>query len=696
MVHFSYRRRSAKAGNGRNDLGRYRLSARTYLLGLISAAIIPVWLFAAYVLISFALAQQQNYRDQSVDLARQAAAVVDGSLRDMLVRLDALARSVSFENGDFEQIHAEARRLIRGTDQIIALRDFHQRQLFNTQAEYGSPLPSTPALKDDERAAFEAEQYHISNVYLNPISGEPRISVARPMKLKDGTRSILAVSTSTSSLNSVLAPAVPDGWVVGVGDRAGVYITRSERHADVTGKPGVSEYLNKATGPSGTFTASNQFGDQLLAGYYRSPFSGWLYAANVNLSIVEAPLWRSLLGVIGIGAAALAISLSLAYVLGRVITGETQELAAQALTLGAGKPVRRYKSRLTEFELVSEALVDADAMIRERTTELEAVLDTVPVAVWFTYDRSGRQVMRNRYALELMELSPEHSKPFGSPDEVIETIAIKDGQIVTRENRPLTKAMRGEITDHEEFLYRLPNGTEMTLLSSARPIADLNGTIIGAVQVSVDITERKRAETQRRLLTKELDHRVKNNLAIVQALVQQTLRGADSLADAQADIIARLAALANAHDILTKNAWLEGDLRTTIEATVLTQTSKERLTLRGPEVKLSPNQVMAISLGAHELTTNAIKYGALSNHLGSITISWKVLETASKPQLFIEWVERGGPVVVSPGKRGFGSRLLERMTASEGGSVTRTFEPAGFTCTLKFPLSLNQATDASG
>ena len=319
--------------------------------------------------------------------------------------------------------------------------------------------------------------------------------------------------------------------------------------------------LNISTRPVGrlgSFTASNQFGEQLLAGYYRSEFSGWLYAANISLAIVEAPLWRSLFSVLGIGAVALAISLLLAYLMGKVLTGETKQLAAQALALGAGRPVQPLETRFAEFELVSDAFVDADAMIRERTSELEAVLDTVPVAVWFTYDPAGRQVIRNRYATDLMGLPADQVRPFGSPDEVIDTVAMKDGQVVGREDRPLTKAMRGEQTDNEEFLYRLPSGAELILLSSARPIRDLNGKIVGAVQISMDITERKRAETQRRLLAKELDHRVKNNLAIVQALVQQTLRNADNLADAQTDVVARLAALANAHDILTKNAWLEG------------------------------------------------------------------------------------------------------------------------------------------
>ena len=679
--------RARRAQSGREEqLRKSRYSARTYLLGLVAAAIVPVWLFAAYVLVSFALSQQQTYRAQSIELARQSATVVDGELRDMLTRIDGLARSAAFEEGDLARAHAEARRLVAGTDQIILLRDLAQRQFLNTQVDFGSPLPPAIAISADALAGFQAGQSRVSNVYFSPISNEPRIAVARPIVLRDGSRALLAISTPTSAIHRVLVPSVPKGWVVGVGDRSGTYVTRSARHDEVTGKPGVAEYLSKAQGISGSFTSVNQFGEQLLAGYYRSQYSGWLYGANISLAVVEAPLWRSLFGVVGIGAVALAVSLLLAFLMSKVLTGETRNLAAQALALGAGRPVQPLETRFAEFELVSDAFVDADAMIRERTSELEAVLNTVPVAVWFTYDAAGKQVIRNRYARELMRLPADNTKPFGSPGEVIDTVAMKDGQVVAREDRPLTKAMRGQLTDNEEFLYRLPDGAEMTLLSSARPINDAGGKIVGAVQVSVDITERKNAETQRRLLAKELDHRVKNNLAIVQALVHQTLRNADNLGDAQTEIVARLSALANAHDILTRNAWLEGDLRTTVEATVLTQASPDRVSMAGPTVTLSPGQVMTISLGMHELTTNAVKYGALSNETGKVSIRWQVLETDAGRQLALEWTERGGPPVVQPSKRGFGSRLLERMTASEGGSATRAFDPEGLSCTLTLPL----------
>jgi two-component sensor histidine kinase len=244
--------------------------------------------------------------------------------------------------------------------------------------------------------------------------------------------------------------------------------------------------------------------------------------------------------------------------------------------------------------------------------------------------------------------------------------------------------MRGEHTDHEEFLYRLPNGAELILSISARPVLDAENKVLGAVQISLDITERKRAETQRRLLTKELDHRVKNNLAIVQALVQQTLRNSESLEQAGAVLSGRLAALAQAQEMLTQAEWLESGLRKTIETTLLAQTTSDRVTLDGPDLALPPSQVMAMTLVVHELTTNALKYGALSNETGTVKVSWKVDEK-DELQLIIRWVELSGPPVAKPTRRGFGSRLLERIIGSEGGEVERSFDPDGFACVLRLP-----------
>ena len=653
-------------------------------MGLIAAAVVPVWLFAAYVLVSFALSQQEGFRDRAIEMARQAAAIVDSELNGMLLRIDALARSAAFAEGDFARLHAEAQRLVSGSNQTIILRTEAGRQLLNTGLAPGQPMPSLQALSAVELEGLAAGQPRVSDVHADAASGAPSVSVMRRLQLKDGSPVLLVITAPTAALHRILRVLAPKPWVIGVGDRTGVYVTRSERHDEVTGTPGVATYLSRALGSSGSFTADNQFGDTLLAGYVRSDFSGWLHAANVDLSLVEAPLWRSLFSILAIGALALAVSLVLALAVGKVLTGDTSSLARQALMLGAGKPVERLPTRLREFELVSAALADADADIRKRTSELQAVLDTVPVAVWFTYDPTGRQVIRNRLAAELMNVPDDHEHPFGAPDPVIETVAFKDGEVVSREDRPLTRAMRGQETDHEEFLYRLPTGREFVLSSSARAIRGEDGKVVGAVQISLDVTERKRAEDQRKLLTRELDHRVKNNLAIVQSLVQQTLRNAKDLEEARSVVRDRLSALAQAHDVLARNAWLEGDLHTTIAAAVQAEAKGSRVRLTGPELMLPPGFVMTISLAMHELMTNAVKYGALSIGDGRIEISWQVTE-GPDAELVVRWQEAGGPPVSKPSRLGFGSRLLERMTQSEGGSAERTFGPSGLVCVLRLP-----------
>lgn len=661
-----------------------RFSARTYLLALIAVAIIPVWAFAAYLLVSLALNEQRDYREQAVQIARQSVMAVDGKLDDMLIMLDGLARSFDVAGRDFARFHADARRLVAGTEWTVVLRDLGGAQLLNTGYQFGSPLPTAATLSEaDAKAAVEGRE-RISDVWLDPDTGKPFVSVARPLVVGPDTY-LLVMTMPTASLQDVLRQAVPEGWVVGVGDRVGVYITRSERHDEVSGKPGLPEYLDKATGDFGTFTSKNQFGDTLLAGYVRSSRSGWLYAANVNLAAVEAPLWRSLYGVLGIAAVALAVSSLLAYLFGRALTGETNRLVGGALALGSRRPVQPVNSRLKEFSLVSDALVRAESMLHERTQELEAVVATAPVAVWFTYDPDAIEVIRNRFAAELMGLVAEgDDMHFGRPDKVIATVAYKDGNVVRREDRPLSRAMRGEHIDNEEYSYVLLNGATRNLMSSARPILGQGGEVVGAVQVSMDITERKRSEEQLKLLARELNHRVKNNLAIVQAIALQTLRHAGSLDAAKTVLIDRLAALGRAHEILTRNAWEAGTLREVVEGSVVVEARSDRVTVDGPDVALKPNLVMTLSLALHELGTNALKYGSLSVSDGTVDISWHRLEEPTRVSL--TWRERGGPAVTRPREQGFGTRLLERVTTGEGGKLSLDFDAAGLTATITLPV----------
>ena len=141
-------------------------------------------------------------------------------------------------------------------------------------------------------------------------------------------------------------PAVPAGWTLGIGDRDGTYVARSQLHEEMTGRPGLPEYLAKVVGRSGTFTSSNFQGVTLLAGYYRSEFSDWFYAANVPLSVVQAPLWSSLAAIGAIGLVAMLVSTALAYVVGKGFARAAADLAARAEALGQGRTVAPMSTRV--------------------------------------------------------------------------------------------------------------------------------------------------------------------------------------------------------------------------------------------------------------------------------------------------------------------------------------------------------------
>lgn len=232
---------------------------------------------------------------------------------------------------------------------------------------------------------------------------------------------------------------------------------------------------------------------------------------------------------------------------------------------------------------------------------------------------------------------------------------------------------------------QFPIETNLSLL----PGSD-GGLISSAIR---DISTRRAGEERQALLIRELNHRVKNTLASVQAIVHQTLKTASGPEAFSAALTARLSALSQSHDVLTRNDWSGAQVRD-IAAEQLSpygRPGEERFRLSGPDVKLSPNRAVTLGMVLGELATNAAKYGALSNG-GGVEVAWTRRDEAGAPWLALVWRERGGPDVREPSARGFGTRLIERSVgAGLGGTATLMFEPEGVTCTIDFPLLANEA-----
>jgi two-component sensor histidine kinase len=213
---------------------------------------------------------------------------------------------------------------------------------------------------------------------------------------------------------------------------------------------------------------------------------------------------------------------------------------------------------------------------------------------------------------------------------------------------------------------------------SVSPIKDVEGRIVDASKIARDNSEKKKAEEVQQLLLAELQHRVKNTLATVQAAAALTLHCAPAVE--RAKFIARLRALASAHDVLAQENWERAAVRTILNKT-LEPFQKERIVASGHDVILNAQKALLLTMVLHELATNAVKYGALSNDNGQARIDWAVREEDAA-QLKLCWEERGGPRVQARARKGFGSRLIE--TSLENAQVV--FAPAGITCTLEGSL----------
>jgi PAS domain S-box-containing protein len=213
----------------------------------------------------------------------------------------------------------------------------------------------------------------------------------------------------------------------------------------------------------------------------------------------------------------------------------------------------------------------------------------------------------------------------------------------------------------------------------------------GGIAVSMrDITERRQAERRQRLLVNELNHRVKNALATVQAIAAQSLRGIDVPQEAMERFMARLMALARANDILVAEDWLGAELEA-IASQVASPYAAEgdvgRFEVGGPEAHLGPKAATAMALALHELATNAAKYGALSTPEGRVSLTWGLEGEGMARRLHMSWRESGGPPVTPPEKTGFGTRLIEKgLKAELQANVRLDYAQSGLVMTLDAPL----------
>ncbi|NYZ63181.1 sensor histidine kinase [Luteimonas deserti] len=341
---------------------------------------------------------------------------------------------------------------------------------------------------------------------------------------------------------------------------------------------------------------------------------------------------------------------------------------------------RCFTVDVTEQHAAHEAL-------RQREHQLRQILNALPAAIYMT-DNEGRITFYNDAAVEFSGREPT----LGSDEWCVSwRLYTADGAPLPHDECPMAVAVREqrEIRGMEAIAER-PDGSRFPFIPYPTPLRDEHGAMVGAINMLVDITDRKRAEEDQQTLIHELNHRVKNTLALVQALALQTYRGSPEPHEFIDKFQGRMLALSKAHDLLTRRNWTGLPISELcgIELDVYQVAGRERIRHGGPQVTLSPRVALVLCMVLHELATNAIKYGALSCENGHVALQWSVDNDAPEARLRLSWQETGGSPVVKPTTAGFGTRFIERSVAKDlGGQVELAFEPAGLHCAMQFPLS---------
>ncbi|MEN2786278.1 CheR family methyltransferase [Sphingomonas qilianensis] len=251
----------------------------------------------------------------------------------------------------------------------------------------------------------------------------------------------------------------------------------------------------------------------------------------------------------------------------------------------------------------------------------------------------------------------------------------------------LARLRQGEVIANLDVSRVTKDHRQIHVALTISPIRDEKGAIVGASAVARDIAERKAAEERALLLMAELDHRVKNILAVVSSVVTQALRAGGPPDEVSAEIEGRIMAIARAHNLLTDQGGIDGSLGEMVSMEVKPFDQGREIRIAGPDVVLTSRSSLSLALVIHELATNAAKYGGLSVENGRLDVIWQVTGSDDERQLEIDWVESGGPPVSRPTRRGFGTKLIEvSLIRGLGAKVNREFLVAGVRCRIAIPL----------
>ena len=661
------------------------------LMGL--ALVVPAVLFQAY-LVSLSAAEQRAQVERRLEqMAADLADSLDREIERMLTLLNTLALSQQLANHDLSVFHAEASAAVQRLGTNVLVIDASGQQLLNTRVPYGTPLPVTSD-KVSLQEVLETDHPLVSNVIMGAVARKYVFSIYTPLNTRGDMRQVVLMSIDADHLVALMrGMSLPPEWIMGISDRNGTVVARSKDQGLFVGKALPAELLQASREHTGAFATVSMAGVPSLRAVARSKLSGWLVSANVPLAVVNAQIRQSEMALVLGGISLLIFALALASLFARWIIDPFHRLAAAA---ALGRPgdasALRLSSPVAEANEISAAMRAASLELKsrlERLQESERRLNLAQRTARLAYvdvDLQRDIVTVSDTFEEIFGFRPPTHDAHEAAEAILGHVHPQDRERI-RQARARAVAQPGSLED--EFRIVLPDGGIRWIAAHGETLADANGAPIRMIGTNLDITRRKEQESHIRSLLREVSHRSKNLLAIIQAMAAQTARTSPTYEVFQVRFGQRLQGMAASHDLLVNQNWIGVDLAELVRAQLLPfeEQGEGRVQIDGPRCLLKPVAAQAIGLAVHELATNATKHGALSAPEGRVSITWSYVPDGTGNALRLVWKETGGPQVDSPSVQGFGRTVLERLTSQAlNAKAELSYPREGVTWTLEASL----------